>query len=96
MAEKKAAAKKAADKPESEVTTTSDLATARVPAGAKVVPTRGEPSLDPELAKIRDEERKALDEIKIDTSRPEPSIDDELVKAREAEIKAAADYNKSK
>jgi hypothetical protein len=89
--EKKPAAQKAASQ---SVVTTADDVSGRVPAGAKVVVKRDEPSLDPELKKARDEERKALDEVKIDTTRPEPSIDDELVKARDAEIKAAEKYNK--
>ena len=91
MAEKKAEPKKAV---ESEVVKTSDLGTQRVPDGARVVAKRDEPSLDPELAKVRDEERKALDAVKIETSRPDPSIDEELVRAREAEIKAAQKFNK--
>lgn len=58
-----------------------------LPAGVKVDPYAGnEPTLDPELAKVRDEEAKALSEIKVEP-RPEPTIDPELVKARDEEIK---------
>lgn len=90
------AAKKTAKKDETAgVSTTDSVTSGRVPAGAQINPTRDEPSLDPELAKIRDEEAKALSDIKIETTRPDASIDDELVKARDAEIKAAADFNKS-
>lgn len=49
-----------------------------------------EPSLDPDLAKIRDDEAKKLAEVKIDRSTPEPTIDEDLVKAREADAKRGA------
>jgi hypothetical protein len=78
----------------SEVTTTSDVSRGYLPAGAKVNVTRDEPSLDPELEKVREQEAKDLSEVKIDTSRPDPSIDEELVKVRDEEIKAAEQYNK--
>ena len=42
--------------------------------------------LDPDLAKVRDEEAAKLAEIVVEP-REEPTIDPELVKAREAEIK---------
>jgi hypothetical protein len=42
--------------------------------------------LDPELARIRDEEMKALESITVEP-RPEPTIDPELVKLRDEEIK---------
>ena len=61
-----------------------------LPAGKAPEVTRDEPSLDPELAKIREREVKALADVKVDTARKEPSIDPELVKARDAEIKRLA------
>ena len=65
-----------------------------LPSGVKVDPYAGnEPTLDPELEKIRDEEMKALSEIKVEP-RPEPTIDPELVKARDAEI--ARDQKRAK
>ena len=63
---------------------------AYLPAGKAPEVTRDEPSLDPELAKIREREVKALAEVKVDTARKEPTIDPELVKARDAEIKRLA------
>jgi hypothetical protein len=59
-------------------------------AGVGVTPDRGEPKLDPELAKIRDEEIKANDKVQIDRSFREPSIDPNLVKARKAELERDA------
>lgn len=57
-----------------------------LPAGVRVDPyADNEPLLDPDLEKVRDEEAKALSEIKVE-ARPEPTIDPELVKAREAEL----------
>lgn len=61
-----------------------------LPAGKAPEVAREKPSLDPELAKIRDREAKELAEVSIDTARKEPSIDPELVKARDAEIKRLA------
>lgn len=61
-----------------------------LPAGVRIDPYKGnEPLLDPDLAKIRDEESKVLAEVRIEP-RPEPTIDPELVKAREAELKRDA------
>lgn len=58
-----------------------------LPAGVKVDPYAGnEPTLDPDLEKVRDEEIKALAEVKVEP-RPEPTIDPELVKARDEELK---------
>ena len=65
-----------------------------LPSGVKVDPYAGnEPTLDPELEKIRDEEMKALSEIKVEP-RSEPTIDPELVKARDEEI--ARDQKRAK
>jgi hypothetical protein len=61
-----------------------------VPAGVRIDPYEGnEPLLDPDLEKVRDEEVKALAEVKVEP-RQEPSIDPELVKARDAELKQDA------
>lgn len=60
-----------------------------LPAGVGVTPERGAPTLDPELAKIRDEEIKANEKVKV-LPRPEPTIDPELVKARKAELERDA------
>lgn len=61
-----------------------------LPAGVRVDPYKGnEPPLDPDLAKVRDEEIKALNEVKVE-ARPEPTIDPELVKARKAELERDA------
>lgn len=61
-----------------------------VPAGVRIDPYAGnEPLLDPDLVKVRDEEVKALAEVKVEP-REEPSIDPELVKARDAELKSDA------
>jgi hypothetical protein len=61
-----------------------------LPAGVAVDPYEGnEPTLDPKLAKIREDEIKAND-VKIDTAPKEPTIDPALVKAREDEIKRDA------
>lgn len=60
-----------------------------LPAGVGVTPERGEPTLDPELARIRDEEIKANDKVKVE-ARPEPTIDPVLVKARKAELERDA------
>lgn len=50
-------------------------------------PYQGEPSIDPELEKIREREAKALADVKIDTAPQEPTIDPELVKIRDEQIK---------
>ena len=58
--------------------------------GVRPDPYEGnEPSLDPDLAKARDEEAKTLAEVKVfdERDREDASIDPELVKAREAEAK---------
>lgn len=90
MAAKKAAAKKAASSESSpakagqagpETRTVTYLAPGKAPDWK-----RPDALLDPELEKARDEERKKLDEVKVEP-RPEPTIDDELVKARDAQIK---------
>lgn len=61
-----------------------------LPAGVRPNPYEGnEPLLDPALEKVRDEEIKALSEVKVEP-RPEPTIDPELVKARKAEIERDA------
>lgn len=61
-----------------------------VPAGVRIDPYEGnEPLLDPDLEQVRDEEAKALAEVKVE-ARPEPTIDPELVKARDAELKEDA------
>ena len=61
-----------------------------VPAGVRINPYEGnEPLLDPDLEKVRDEESKALSEIKV-TPREEPSIDPELVKERDKAIERDA------
>lgn len=61
-----------------------------VPAGVRPDPYAGnEPLLDPDLAKVRDEEVKTLSEVKVE-SREEPTIDPELVKARKAELERDA------
>lgn len=49
--------------------------------------TPGTPTLDPELAKIRDAEAEKLAEVKIDRTPMEPTIDPALVKARDEQIK---------
>lgn len=54
--------------------------------GVHPLAPRGKTQLDPALAKIRDEEAKALAEIEV-TPREDPSIDPALVKARDEEIK---------
>jgi hypothetical protein len=65
-----------------------------VPAGVRVDPYAGnEPLLDPELAKVRDEEIKALSEVKV-TPREEPTIDPDLVKARDEAIRKDAERAK--
>ena len=90
MTAKKAAAKKAATSEASpaksskagpETRTVTYLAPGKAPDWQ-----RPDASLDPELEKAREEERKKLDEVKVEP-RPEPTIDDELVKARDAQIK---------
>lgn len=61
--------------------------------GVRVDPYAGnEPSLDPDLEKVRDEEAKALAEVKVfrASDREDASIDPELVKARDAEAKRGA------
>lgn len=47
---------------------------------------RDEPSLDPRLAEIREEEAKRNDEVKVEP-RQEPTIDPELEKARDEQVK---------
>lgn len=65
-----------------------------VPHGVRVDPYAGnEPLLDPVLEKVRDEEVKALAEVKVEP-RGESTIDPELVKARDAEIKRDAERAK--
>lgn len=65
-----------------------------VPHGVRVDPYKGnEPLLDPDLAKIRDEEAKTLAEVRVE-ARPEPTIGHELVKVREAELKRDAERAK--
>ena len=61
-----------------------------LPAGVGVDPYQGEPTLDPELAKIREEEIKRND-VEIVSELPEPTIDEALVKAREEELKRDAE-----
>jgi hypothetical protein len=57
-----------------------------LPAGVRIDPYAGnEPSLDPDLEKVRDEEVKALSDVKVEP-RAEPTIDPELVKARDEQI----------
>lgn len=65
-----------------------------VPAGVRVDPYAGnEPLLDPDLEKVRDEETKALSEVKVEP-REEPTIDPELVKARDEAIRKDAERAK--
>lgn len=61
-----------------------------LPAGVGVSPERGEPTLDPELAKVRDEEIKRNEQVPARATLGEPTIAPELVKAREAELKRDA------
>ena len=61
-----------------------------LPAGVGVSPERGEPSLDPELAKIRDEEIKRNEKVPAAAPLGEPTIDPELVKARKADLEREA------
>ena len=79
-----AAAKKSEPKFPAESRTVNYL-----PAGVGVDPYQGEPTLDPELAKIREDEIKRND-VSIDQTPSEPTIDDALVKAREDELKRDA------
>ena len=62
-----------------------------VPAGVSITPTRDEPTIDPELEKIRDAEAKAND-VEIHPAPAEPTIDPELVKRRDEDIKRAQEY----
>lgn len=65
-----------------------------VPAGVRVDPYEGnEPLLDPDLEQVRDEEVKALAEVKVEP-RGESTIDPELVKARNADLKRDAERAK--
>ena len=61
-----------------------------LPAGVGVTPERGEPLLDPELAKIRDEEIKRNEKVPARASLGEPTIDPALVRARKAELERDA------
>ena len=61
-----------------------------LPAGVGVDPYQGEPTLDPDLAKIRDEEIKKLEGVPAVAPLGEPTIDEELVKARKAELERDA------
>ena len=61
-----------------------------LPAGVGVSPERGEPTLDPELAKIRDEEIKRNEQVPSRAPLGEPTIDPELVKARKADLERDA------
>ena len=61
-----------------------------LPAGVGVTPERDEPLLDPELAKIRDEEIKRNEKVPAVAPLSEPTIDPELVKARKAELERDA------
>lgn len=61
-----------------------------LPAGVRPNPYAGnEPLLDPELEKVRDEEIKALSEVKVEP-RQVPTIDPELVKARDEALQRDA------
>jgi len=65
-----------------------------VPAGVRPDPYAGNvPLLDPDLEKVRDEEAKALSEVKVEP-RPEPTIDPDLVKVRDDELKRDAERAK--
>lgn len=59
-------------------------------AGVGVSPERGEPTLDPELAKIRDEEIKRNEKVPARAPLGTPTIDDALVKARKADLEREA------
>jgi hypothetical protein len=61
-----------------------------LPAGVGVSPERGEPSLDPELAKIRDEEIKRNEQVPSRAPLGEPTIDPEVVEARKADLERDA------
>lgn len=79
----------AAKKPEPEFPVESRTVN-YLPAGVGVDPYAGNvPSLDPELAKIRDAEIKSND-VPINPALHEPTIDPELVKLRDEEIKRDA------
>lgn len=83
----------AAKKPEPKFPVESRTVT-YLPAGVGVDPYQGEPTLDPELAKVRDAEIKAND-VPINPAPSEPTIDPELVKLRDAEIKRDAERAKA-
>lgn len=61
-----------------------------LPAGVGVDPYQGEPTLDPDLAKIRDEEIKKLADVPSGAPLGEPTIDPALVEAREKELERDA------
>jgi len=61
-----------------------------LPAGVGVSPERGEPTLDPELSKIRDKEIERNEQVPARAPLGEPTIDPELVKARKAELERDA------
>lgn len=61
-----------------------------LPAGQGVTPTRGEPTLDPELAKIRDKEVERNEQVPARAPLGDPTIDEALVKARQAELERDA------
>ena len=55
---------------------------------------RDEPSLDPDLEKIREDEAKRNAEVRVEP-RQEPTIDPELEKARDAQIKRETERAKN-
>lgn len=59
-------------------------------AGVGVTPERGEPTLDPELAKVRDEEIKRNEKVPAVAPLGEPTIDPALVEARKKELERDA------
>ena len=84
------AGRQKAPKAEGEVRTITYLAPGQAPEVQ-----RDEPSLDPELAEIRDREAEA-NSVDISGSREDISIDDELVKARDEQIKRETDLASGK
>lgn len=79
------ATRKKAEKAPGEVRTIEYL-----PPGVKPDVQRDDPSLDPALEEIREQEIKAND-VDISGSREEPSIAPELVEARDEQIKRETD-----